>query len=316
VERSLGALLIARAGRDDCDELDRLLEGWDGRFSPVLRKRVARHVDQCDTCGERRKAAVSPLALLAAAPLAPAPATLRSRVLDGIDTGAPSPRVRFGRGGFAQAPWPPRRRRAWLVVAAVLAVLGMVGGLVLLTDDEPVSLDTLDAPATTPADPPSETSTSTTGAPSITAQVQPGSTTTVPPVAAPTSPPDGPDAGDGGAVVPPPPPPDITAPNITSVSASAPIVNTVACNGGFPKRTRITVRTNDQSPVTAALVWSGGGFGGPTAMSTSGDVHEAVLGPFDTTGGFVLTYRVVATDAAGNQRTSLERTLEVHPCPS
>ncbi len=37
VERSLGALLVARTGRRECPELDRLLAGWDGGLSPLLR---------------------------------------------------------------------------------------------------------------------------------------------------------------------------------------------------------------------------------------------------------------------------------------
>ena len=84
VERSLGALLIARLGRDDCRELDQLLDGWDGHFSPLLRKRVARHVDGCATCSDKRRSVVSPLALLAAAPLVPAPGLLKARVISSI----------------------------------------------------------------------------------------------------------------------------------------------------------------------------------------------------------------------------------------
>ena len=41
VERSLGALLVARLGRDDCTQLQTLLAQWDGRFTPLWRKRVA-----------------------------------------------------------------------------------------------------------------------------------------------------------------------------------------------------------------------------------------------------------------------------------
>jgi RNA polymerase sigma factor (sigma-70 family) len=92
VERSLGALLVARLGRDDCPELATLLAGWDGRFSPLIRKRVARHVDGCEVCGQRRRTAASPLALLAAVPPLPAPAHLRGRVLERIQlTGSSGP---------------------------------------------------------------------------------------------------------------------------------------------------------------------------------------------------------------------------------
>ncbi len=82
VERSLGALLIARLGRDECEELDAMLVDWDGRFSPLVRKRVARHVDDCDVCSARRRKLVSPLALLAGVPLVAAPLSLRDRVVE------------------------------------------------------------------------------------------------------------------------------------------------------------------------------------------------------------------------------------------
>lgn len=84
VERSLGALLIARQGRRDCVELDALLANWDGRYSPLMRKRVARHVDACEVCADRRRIMVSPFALLAAVPLLPAPLWLRDRVMDQV----------------------------------------------------------------------------------------------------------------------------------------------------------------------------------------------------------------------------------------
>ena len=81
VERSLGAFLVARLGRSDCPELSTMLSTWDGRFSPLVRKRVARHVDACQVCGPARRRLASPLALLAAVPPLPAPAYLRGRVL-------------------------------------------------------------------------------------------------------------------------------------------------------------------------------------------------------------------------------------------
>ncbi|HWC44064.1 MAG TPA: sigma-70 family RNA polymerase sigma factor, partial [Actinomycetota bacterium] len=84
VERSLGAFLVARLGRADCTELSTMLSSWDGRFSPLVRKRVARHVDGCDICGPARRRLASPLALLAAVPPMPAPAYLRPRVLDRV----------------------------------------------------------------------------------------------------------------------------------------------------------------------------------------------------------------------------------------
>jgi RNA polymerase sigma factor (sigma-70 family) len=139
VERSLGALLIARLGRDDCDELDGILSGWDGKFSPILRKRVARHVDSCEICSDKRKAVVSPLALLAAAPLIPAPSALKGRVISSIRNidVVDGPHVPFTKEGFAVLGPEERERRAkaaW--VATVAAVVLLLGGFFLTKQDD------------------------------------------------------------------------------------------------------------------------------------------------------------------------------------
>jgi hypothetical protein len=138
VERSLGALLIARLGREDCEQLDSLLTGWDGKFSPLLRKRVARHVDGCEICSDKRKSVVSPLALLAAAPLVPAPSLLKARVISSIRNVdvVDGPHVPFTKEGFAVLAPDARERRvkaAWLmgVAAAVL----LLGGFFLTKDN-------------------------------------------------------------------------------------------------------------------------------------------------------------------------------------
>src|SRR5690606_19655331 len=55
---------------------------WDGRFTPLVRERVAPHIDDCDVCREQRTAVPSPCALLSTVPAVPAPADLRQRTLD------------------------------------------------------------------------------------------------------------------------------------------------------------------------------------------------------------------------------------------
>ena len=47
-------------------ELAAVLEGCDGRWSPLIRKRVARHVDKCEVCAETKKRTFSPAQLLSA----------------------------------------------------------------------------------------------------------------------------------------------------------------------------------------------------------------------------------------------------------
>jgi RNA polymerase sigma factor (sigma-70 family) len=122
LERALGALLVARTGRRDCIELDDLLEGWDGRLTVLLRKRLSRHIDTCDICNARKGRVLSPAALLSLLPLVPLPAGLRQHVLrlvsdDSLEAAHYRGRVISRAGAFDQAgfpvqiaPGPPARR--------------------------------------------------------------------------------------------------------------------------------------------------------------------------------------------------------------
>ena len=80
-EKTIGALLVVRMARTECPELQRILEHAGEEFTVLLRKRVARHIESCDTCKENRRRLVSPFELLAAVPIVPAPMLLRDRVL-------------------------------------------------------------------------------------------------------------------------------------------------------------------------------------------------------------------------------------------
>jgi len=95
IERSLGALLLSRRVRNGggCPELSAILDGWDGHFNVLMRKRISRHMESCATCDEERRRLVSPVALLGAAPVfVPAPAWLRDRTLSQVElTCAASP---------------------------------------------------------------------------------------------------------------------------------------------------------------------------------------------------------------------------------
>jgi RNA polymerase sigma factor (sigma-70 family) len=88
VERCLGALLLARNARTDsnaCPELVAILKGWDGKFTVLMRKRIARHIESCETCGEEQRRRVNPVALLGSAPVfIPAPEWLRRQTLDRV----------------------------------------------------------------------------------------------------------------------------------------------------------------------------------------------------------------------------------------
>lgn len=120
VDRSLGALLVARRIQCDpgaCPELAEILDGWDGQFTSLTRKRITRHIDSCLTCELDRRLLVTPAALLCAAPaFIPAPEWVREETLRRVrllwraptalpqriaaTVGWPPPR-------YSSPPWPP-----------------------------------------------------------------------------------------------------------------------------------------------------------------------------------------------------------------
>jgi RNA polymerase sigma factor (sigma-70 family) len=146
LERSLGAVLVARSGRRSCAELDAILAGWDGTMTTLLRKRISRHIDGCETCGERKRRELSPAMLFSVLPLVTLPRGLRQHVLRLVsDTSPEAARYRdmvvvragkFGPAGFPVQVSPAghgrgrglHSRAAIFAAAAALIVLGGGGG--------------------------------------------------------------------------------------------------------------------------------------------------------------------------------------------
>jgi RNA polymerase sigma factor (sigma-70 family) len=146
LERSLGALLVARTGRNSCAELDAILAGWDGTLTTLLRKRISRHVENCETCSERKRRELSPAMLFSVLPLVALPRGLRLHVLRLVSDSSPEAARyrelvvrragRFGPAGFPVqiSPLGRWRRRglhshpAIFAAAAALFVLGGGGG--------------------------------------------------------------------------------------------------------------------------------------------------------------------------------------------
>jgi RNA polymerase sigma factor (sigma-70 family) len=189
VERSLGALLVARRGSELCDELSGILGDWDGRFSPLIRKRVARHIDGCDTCETRRRLMVSPLALFAGVPAFAAPAALRERVLEDerlVAHYVDDPELPAG-----GAAGSGTTRRVLLVVGLVVLLLGLGGaaGLAWWPDNEEAAVATDPAPSSPlPATPATGAPTTATMSPTTAVPADPGTTdTTAPTPTGPTS---------------------------------------------------------------------------------------------------------------------------------
>ncbi len=84
LETSLGALLVARTGRGDCDGAGRACwMSWDGELTVLMRKRINRHIERCRGLHRPEEARAGPGAAARAGPgaaLAPAlPGGLRTR---------------------------------------------------------------------------------------------------------------------------------------------------------------------------------------------------------------------------------------------
>jgi RNA polymerase sigma factor (sigma-70 family) len=299
VERSIGALLVARLGRDDCEELQRVLKGWDGTYSPLWRKRVARHVDDCEICFERRKILTSPLSLLAAFAAVPAPVALREITIErmrGASNAQPVGRWSrpSARGGFPPSMFPKRRRRRALAVAATAMLLvsggfgayeelGHGGGsepsVLAPARDEPV--------ATTP-------STTTTTTLAAVPETRPATTTTRP-----RSP----------AVVPTPaptPPPDTQGPSIAASQG-------FSCTQSFDSNNIVTATVGDPAGITSvAITASGPNLISYTPTTGSGSSYQSTIN-YAKTG--TISWTVTARDALGNTSSaSGSFTVQTNPC--
>lgn len=240
LERAVTVLIVARTGRRDCSELDDLLSGWDGGLTVLLRKRVARHIDGCETCSARRRRDVNAEALFASVPLLLAPPALRDEILatasgSELDRAAVADRAgRFDRQGF---PVPLDRDRPRFGVqvgpaAAALAIAVAVVGGAFFVDQR--QADTTIPP---PVIVPSEQSPSVTPSAPATTQPPPTESTSpaVPPVqsnpARPTRRPD--------PTAPPTPEPTRTVPTLPPT--------------GLPEPTRTVRPTQESRPTDIVL---------------------------------------------------------------
>lgn len=150
-EGSLGALLAARTG-GECEELEDILADWDDERAGVLRKRVNRHLDNCDVCGARKRRELSAAMLLSMLPMVEIPASLREQVLRlAGDLSPAADRHRamvarraepFDQSGFPKPVAPPRR--VYGVQAMTMAACAAVAAAVLLGTGTVLTLGALD----------------------------------------------------------------------------------------------------------------------------------------------------------------------------
>jgi len=320
VERSLGALAVARIGRRSCPDLDAILRGWDGTFSVLVRKRVARHVEDCATCSDtRRRAGV--LSLVAAAPALAAPAGLRERVMTSVANGAHAPARRPEPHDGSARSTTARRRTVAAASAAAATVLVLGGALLVASRRGGETATPSSAPVTVAAQAPA-----TTLAPVVAPTAGTGPATTAPAVT--TGPPAAPST-TAVATTPTTMPTSTTAPAPVTVGELvfvAPTTTTppesdpprveiveavagVACptGAGAPgPSVAVVVAVVDASAVVGVeLTWTGPGAPGRGAMARTPPAAGRWGGTIDVdrvNGTWV--YVATATDAHGNEGTA------------
>ena len=147
LERSLGALIVARTGREACAGLNAILTGWDGQLTVLMRKRISRHIEQCEICGERKRRELTPALFAGALPMAALVPGFREQVLRVLADRSPAGLAHrltvanragpFGPQGFPKPIRPPAASR-WhrilhhprAVVAGAAAAV-MVAGVIV-----------------------------------------------------------------------------------------------------------------------------------------------------------------------------------------
>jgi RNA polymerase sigma factor (sigma-70 family) len=204
IARSLGALLLcrrAKADPDRCPELAAILDEWDGQFTVLMRKRVARHIDGCAVCEDDRARMVSPAALLGASPLLiPAPAWLRGHTLDRAALNLPPAGSTPISPGGDKSWWPPndfdaiepsdsaargdarsRAHRVRAAAGAALVLLG-IGGAAMLAEPAAFHVVPADSRESLTSSTTTTTTTLVSTTPSIVERMAPSETpSTVPP---------------------------------------------------------------------------------------------------------------------------------------
>ena len=231
LKKSIGSLLVARSGRQECANLNQILLGWDGSYQREIRATVTRHVESCDVCKHRRRALVAWEALAPSMPTSPAPAATKVAVLAAIGI---SPALATRQRVKVKKPIHKSRRRriksstAVVLGSAATIILAMAvitapqvfvgGGKSTPTEvagiTQSVDLPEVSLPPTTTSIP--EASTTSTVPPSTVAVPTTTATTAVVAVAGTTSAPTAPTTTSSTAPVTATPTPSATPPSTTA----------------------------------------------------------------------------------------------------
>ena len=273
IEKSLGAFTVAKMGSKECSELATIISGWNGEFSILIRKRVARHIDECSIY-ERTRSKYAPLALFGAAPVFLLPLGLREKVLTATQS-IPTPSKsadthasKSSRGSQRSRHIKLNRndgfpsvarisRNAVAVIASTAVVLLLIAGLVLVQQSnesgnesgDELSADPIVVDTSTPTEDSVVTSSAVDSSLTTTPTTTPGT--------------DVPESETSIAAVSPPlvvtttisPAPTTTTRSITPLATSTNVLN-------FARGVRASLKltNNNSSAVTWSLTESSGFF--------------------------------------------------------
>ncbi len=151
VGEALEAIVLSRAGRIDCAELDALLVRYGEAMDSRTRKAVNRHATSCAVCVETKRTKTSVPALLArtafAAPSAASAAELAAKIDEAWNTTGPGAHPRRSRRGRAAATF----------AATMAALLVLSAGLVGATPQRTIHRAEIRGRGATPSASPSAT---------------------------------------------------------------------------------------------------------------------------------------------------------------
>ncbi|GLY50216.1 sigma-70 family RNA polymerase sigma factor [Lentzea sp. NBRC 102530] len=139
-----------------CAGLDRAAQGWNGEPTPLWRKRLLRHVDDCGRCGRGVDDAMPVERILTGAALLVVPAAYLPRLLENLGDVTPElvahaveapAHLAEPVGVFAKLAGKPVLAVAG--AAAVCALVGVVGTIVLFPSDPPAAIAVPNTPPPT-----------------------------------------------------------------------------------------------------------------------------------------------------------------------
>jgi hypothetical protein len=349
-EHVIGAVLLARVGRDDCPGLAEVTSESVGLPAEKLAARVVEHGGSCSACGDRRRALVPVTTLLANVPAADRPPGLR-RAVDPRRRGGVRALRPPGRPGGASAAVPAVARRtrpgyrrlviaggiAAVVVLAAVAVLWPHHGGEIARTAAPGGQLAVDAGPVDfgPTGDHSQLQIRNTGREPLVFEtraavrwlsfvggegtIDPGSSAVVSVLLDRSRAPEG--AGDtdirvqsnGGSAVVPVRAIVERAPELSGVEATPQSVVVRRCPGSTPAQIRAAiVEESGIGPVE--LHWARAGMAeqiSPMAAA-GGASYLGALGPFDTPGE--IRWWVTAADIRNNRASSAPQVLRVASC--